>query len=118
VNVTDSAGCAGSDTVSLGTCSQIYIPNAFRPNMDGTNDHFRPVAGGSTLLDFNMVIYNRWGQKIFETSDFLIGWDGNLNGNDVLPGLYTYLISYRLADPLNPGGGEKTKLRGTVTLVR
>ncbi len=119
VQITDTNNCKSSDTAWLTYCpGDIFVPNAFTPNKDGINDTFRPVNTGNTLLDFSMIIFNRWGQKIFETNDFLSGWDGTMNSNELPSGLYTYVIIYRLADPSNPDSGNKTKLRGTVTLVR
>ena len=52
------------------------VPNAFTPNGDGLNDTFRPVATGDLIRQFSMVIYYRWGQMIFETSDYSAGWAG------------------------------------------
>jgi len=118
VHVMDSAGCAGGDTVLLQNCSQVYFPSAFSPNSDGTNDNFRPVTGGIILLDYSITIYNRWGQSIYKSNDYLTGWDGKLNGNDVPSGLYSYFVSYKLSDPTNASPGEIQKVRGSVTLLR
>jgi len=118
VIATDYNGCSGSDSVSLVNCAEVYIPSAFSPNGDFNNDKFRPVTGGKVLLDFSMIIFSRWGQKIFESNDYLNGWDGTINGSDQPSGLYTYLISFKLADPSNPASLENTKLRGTVILIR
>ena len=70
------------------------------------------------MLDYYMIIYNRWGQKVFESNDYQTGWNGTLNGNDSPSGLYTYLITYKISDPKNQTTGELKKIRGTVTLVR
>jgi gliding motility-associated-like protein len=116
VEVSDNNGCYGSDTVELVPCSQVFLPNAFSP--DGNNKVFRPVTGGLVLLDFNMVIYNRWGQMIFETKDYHTGWDGKYNETIVPSGIYSYFITYNTADPANSGATKSTQVRGTVMVVR
>ena len=104
-------GCTTVDSAYLkNVYMQFYfnVPNAFTPNGDGLNDTFRPVATGDLIRQFSMVIYNRWGQKVFETSDPSIGWDGE----DAPAGVYTWTITY--SDYL----GKVSKFRGSVTLVR
>ena len=119
VMVGDTNGCLVSDTATVSSClEKIYFPNAFTPNIDGSNDFFKPVTGSNVLIDYFMIVYNRWGQKIFETHDYLTGWDGTMSGNELPSGLYTYVVSYSLADPANPGSTNGTKLRGTVLLVK
>ncbi len=119
VKVTDASGCVVSDTTALVRCEEnIFIPTAFSPNGDGTNEVFRPVTGNTVLLEYSISIYNRWGQLIFESNNYQSGWDGTQKGQYVLPGLYTYVISYKLADQSKPDGFSKTLLRGTVLLVR
>ena len=85
-------------------------PNAFTPNYDNSNDIFAPV--GRPVAAFNMQIYARNGQLIYETNDFLRGWDGQVNGQPGSEGVYVYRISYvnRL--------GQRVVKQGTVTLLR
>jgi len=75
---------------------------------DGLNGTFRPVANKDLVRQFSMVIYNRWGQMIFKTSDYSTGW----NGKDAPAGVYSWLISY--SDMVEKGA----KLRGSVMLAR
>ncbi|MHC1776373.1 MAG: gliding motility-associated C-terminal domain-containing protein [Lentimicrobium sp.] len=72
------------------------------------NDTFPPVATGDLIRQFSMVIYNRWGQLIFETTNPTEGWDGK----DEPAGIYSWVIGY--SDMM----GKVAKLRGSVTLVR
>jgi gliding motility-associated-like protein len=58
---------------------KLGIPNAFTPNGDGHNDQFRPKYG-SEISNYRLLIFNRFGQKLFESIDKLKGWDGKLNG--------------------------------------
>jgi len=107
------------DTITLIPCSQVFIPTAFSPNRNGINESFRPVTGGIVLLDYKMIIYSRWGQKMFESDDYQSGWNGTLNGIIVPSGSYAYFITYKIADPANStGSGTLSKLRGMVTVVK
>ena len=87
----------------------IHIPNAFSPNDDEVNDVFEVTA--FNLKDFRMTIFNRWGQRIFESDDIDKGWDGTLNGEDVQEGSYLYLIEYESIE-------GKSSESGTLTLIR
>jgi len=77
--------------------SYLYIPKAFTPNGDGKNDFF-VISGYNRCLLYHVDIFNRWGQKVFETSDISVPWDGTFNGKLVEEGTYVYIIS---------GGGNK-----------
>jgi len=92
----------------------IGIPNAFTPNNDGLNDEFKIIT--NAILDkFQMQIFNRWGQLIFETSDQNKGWDGTYNNNKVQTGSYVWKISYNyIIDGSQNHNSIKT---GTVTLI-
>ncbi len=74
-------------------CYNVYVPNSFTPNGDGKNDIFKPVAG-QELADYNLVIYDRWGNLMFQTNDINQGWDGRLYGKDAPVGVYVWRISY------------------------
>lgn len=66
----------------------LYFPNTFTPNGDGLNDAYRPV--GTLVKEFNMQIYDRWGQKIFNTDDLYKGWDGTFKGKAAQQDVYIY----------------------------
>ena len=90
-----------------------YIPNAFTPNGDGLNDVFRiygmPVEN---ITQFNMQIYNRWGQIVFTSNDIQTGWDGTMK-NDICPeGEYLWVLYYE------DNRKSRTSNHGTVMLVR
>jgi gliding motility-associated-like protein len=90
--------------------SALYVPNLFSPNDDGINDIFRVEGSGFKL--FELQIFNRWGEKIFETQDASAGWDGYYKGVKVEPGIYTYQLSvtYQLLNT--------HKVSGTFVLIR
>ncbi len=106
--------CTTTDIVYVGKDCYVDIPNAFTPNGDGVNDYFFPrqflSRGGQGLT---IVVYNRWGQKVFESHELKgRGWDGCFNGKEQAEGVYIYEI--RLL--LYPGKTET--YRGNVTLIR
>lgn len=107
-------GCGTTDSIEVVKDCYITVPNVFTPNGDGINDYFFPrQLLSSGLIDFNMNVYNRWGQIIF-TGNALDGrgWDGRYNGVDQPEGVYVYLIDAIFKD------GQKETHKGNVTLLR
>ena len=94
---TTTAGCRDSVStpVEIKPVFTIYIPNAFTPDGDGTNDYFS--AKGADINEFDMMVFDRWGELIFQTNDMQKGWDGKANhGNDIAEtGVYVYKIAVR-----------------------
>lgn len=88
----------------------IYIPNSFSPNADGKNDEFR--AYGENIIEFEMHVFNRWGQEIFYSAVMEEGWDGTYMGKQVENDVYVYRIFYRGLD------GTEGNPIGSVTLFR
>ncbi len=90
-----------------------YAPTAFSPDFDGINDVFRIYGNGIDKRNFSMVIFNRWGEIIFESDDMFYGWNGSISGGEICkPGTYTWLVNYR-----NTQGIEYSK-SGSVTLIK
>ncbi len=91
-----------------------FMPNAFTPNNDGLNDEFIPVGRFIGIRKYNFTVWNRWGDRIFATEDYNIGWNGQRNnaGENAQPGVYAYLIDYI------DGLGESKTLKGHCTLIR
>ena len=113
VTVTDEAGCTAtaSVTIMVKSCADaVFIPNAFSPNGDSKNDFFLPRSQFITKM--NMVIYNRWGQKLFETSEQNPGWDGTFKGERLGPDVFGYLIKFQCFENL-----EYTK-KGNVSIIK
>ena len=93
----------------------VFIPNSFTPNGDGVNDYFYPNIVGDDATAYKMYIYDRWGGKVFESSDRYNVWAGTYmnKGGDLLPeGVYAWRLLTRLA-----GGGRKEYM-GHVTLLK
>lgn len=89
----------------------LYLPTAFSPNNDGVNDLFRPL--NNNLDSYEISIYNRWGELVYQSSDFTKGWDGIYKGQNAGLGVYTYKAFYKLNNQT-----EEYSLSGNVTLIR
>lgn len=88
----------------------LYVPNAFTPNGDGTNENFSAIGEG--FVNYEMYIFNRWGEQVFKTTEYTRRWDGRDKSGNVSPqGIYVYLIRIK-----TPPGDEYT-LRGSVALI-
>jgi gliding motility-associated-like protein len=104
--------CKNSDTIQV-EVFRVKVPNVITPNGDGANDTFRPMEGSwSGITRHHMEIYNRWGEKVWESDDFESGWDGKLNGSLVAEGTYFWLLDVFYG----PDDIKKT-FKGTVTLL-
>jgi gliding motility-associated-like protein len=90
----------------------LQFPTAFSPNGDGRNDIFIPIGGGGDIAKYEMQIYNRWGELIYNTYDRNRGWNGKQYGVDAPIGVYVYKIT---ATDIN---NKKTDKVGNVTLLR
>ncbi len=106
--------CSGQEFKTETTIVVIpFIPNAFTPNGDGLNDHFR-ITGlpPENITLFNLQIFNRWGRAVFQTTDILQGWDGTFNGEKCPPDYYTWVIFY------HDQNKRRVSNKGGIMLVR
>lgn len=112
LKVTDAIGCEGRDTVFV----KVYdgptfnVPNSFTPNGDGLNEIFRAIPVG--MANFYFRVFNRTGQLMFETSQYLKGWDGTINGKPQPNGTYVWIVTGTDKDY------KKVQMKGTVNLIR
>ena len=88
----DSAGCENSDTVEVNIKGSIFTPNSFTPNDDGLNDEFE--IKGENIKNFELWIYNRWGENIFHSSEISDFWDGKYLGNKCKIDTYLWIIEF------------------------
>jgi gliding motility-associated-like protein len=88
----------------------VYIPNGFTPNGDGVNDMW--FVYGTGIKDFKATVYNRWGEKVFESDDQFQGWDGTYKGQMQGPGVFVYFVDIVYLS------GEKESKQGSLTLIR
>jgi gliding motility-associated-like protein len=114
VAINNSPTC--TDTIEL--CFEVepqytyYLPNAFSPNEDGSNDGF--IGKGENIIEYEMSIFDRWGNKIFQTSDKDKQWDGKANGSGSVAQQDVYVYVVKIKDKF----GENHDYVGSVTLVR
>jgi gliding motility-associated-like protein len=88
----------------------VYIPNAFTPNGDGQNEAM--YVRGNFITELYFTIYDRWGEKVFETTDQNKGWDGKFKGRDCDPAVYVYYLE------MTCEGGFTYFEKGNITLIR
>jgi gliding motility-associated-like protein len=112
---TSANGCTDTtcQTVIIGGEFILYVPNAFTPDGDGVNDIFVPSVIGADPLDYNLMIFNRWGQLIFSSEFPTIGWDGSYKGTGSQEDVYVWKILTRDA-----ATSAKKEFVGHVTLLR
>jgi len=93
-SVIDQFGCTNTDTVIIkDACTPLfYMPNAFTPNGNSTNDYLNFT--GKYIDVFNLKVYNRWGEIVYETNDFESKWNGTINGNPLPMEVYFYSVNY------------------------
>ena len=112
VVVVDSNGCTASDEVTIIVDFDyvIWVPNIFSPNGDGSNDVV--FVRGVGVESFNFVIYDRWGEKVFETSDLNNGWDGTFRGKKMNNAVFVYYLEATF------NNGQEVTKKGDITLIR
>lgn len=119
VTATDIGGCTATDDVVIlvNPMYNLFIPNAFTPNSDQSNDYFLPFGTKTVATIKRMAIFDRWGELVFERlnfspSDDLRGWDGSYNGQAMNPDVFVYLIEAVFID------GYEAQFSGDVTLLK
>lgn len=113
VSVTDTNGCSNTACVRVSVkleCGDVFVPNAFSPNGNGNNDLL--CVYGNCVAQMNFAIYDRWGEKVFESQDTNICWDGTFRGKEMNTGVYVYLLEGVLVT------GEEISLKGNISLIR
>ena len=119
ISIIDSTGCTAIDSVMITVNKNrpIFIPNAFSPNFDGTNDIFTAYGNAAAQQIQIMRIFNRWGALMFEGENLplnsnTIGWNGVFNNQDMQPGVYVYYIVVDFID------GVSVPFEGDITILR
>jgi gliding motility-associated-like protein len=109
-------GCADTALVSVDIKPVIFIefPNAFTPNNDGLNDGFKPYGLLEAFKTYKLTVWNRWGDRVFYTTDYREAWNGAINNSaqQAPPGVYVYTLEYEGAR------GEADVIKGHITLIR
>ena len=122
VTVTDTTGCSDTACVTVfivtDYCSGgagdelFFLPDAFSPNGDGENDFFHLLGMTDCITEFNIEIYNRWGERVYSSDDKLFSWDGRYKDNV----LNTAVFGYYLRATLD--SGNKVQRKGNISLLR
>lgn len=118
VTVTDANGCTDDSCVTVTVrspdCSaeKIFVPNAFSPNNDGQNEVECVLGLGDCLESLRFAIYDRWGEKIFETDNPEVCWDGMYKGKKMGTAVFVYYLNVLFIT------GEEVTLKGSIGLIR
>lgn len=116
VLISDSNGCSTMREITIYVfeliCGEpnIYVPNAFTPNGDGQNDVL--YVRGRNITDMHFVVFNRWGEKVFETNNQKEGWDGTYKGKEVDPAVFVYHLTVVCDE------GQEYFKKGNVTVIK
>jgi gliding motility-associated-like protein len=111
----NSLGCVDTAKRAITVYQEevLYAPNAFTPNGDGNNDYFEIFGKKDGWKQIQILIFDRWGEKVFESNDMNFKWDGVYKGELMQPGVYVYLL--RIVYTNN----HTDKLhKGSLTLIR
>jgi len=114
LTVTNAFNCSASDSVTITVehiTGEIFVPNIFSPN-SSNHDNSMVYVYGPNIKEMKFFIYNRWGEKVFESNKQSQGWDGTFKGKPVNPGVFTYYLEVIFLDD-----SEET-FSGNITLVR
>lgn len=115
LDVVTEHGCVDSLTLYLSVVQDIlfFAPNSFTPDGDEHNQTWKASIQGIDEFDFELLIFNRWGEVIWENHDQTIGWDGTYNGKIVQAGIYSWIA--RVKDKYND---DKLEFNGTINLMK
>lgn len=115
VTATDINGCLAYDTVRINVVPKyvVFVPNVFTPNGDGANDYFEVFGNKEAWKQFNVEVFNRLGEKVYESNDMNFKWDGTFKGVLQNPAVFVYLVKVVYIDNYS----EKL-FKGSVTLLR
>lgn len=113
--VTNSGGCMGISNVVVKVIPNydVFVPNAFTPNGDGTNDFWQLFGNMKSFKQIEVMVFNRIGEKVFESNDINFKWDGNYLGKYAPPGVYTYVAKFVWLN-----NHSDSNYKGTLTLLR
>ncbi|MEL7426897.1 MAG: gliding motility-associated C-terminal domain-containing protein, partial [Bacteroidota bacterium] len=119
VTITDINGCSDSDNMTIIVRKQrpVYVPTAFSPDGDNTNDFLFPQGGDEITEIKSFLVFNRWGEAVFENYDFqpnlpTEGWDGRFRGQLMNAAVFVYYLEVEFID------GEIELFKGDVMLMR
>ncbi len=107
-------GCSATDSVTVFIempCGEIFVPTAFSPNGGDASENEVLKVYGNCILNLEFAIFDRWGEKVFETSSPSIGWDGTYKGKKLDTAVFVYFLKATV-------DGIEVKKHGNITLVK
>jgi len=115
VATTDLRGCTANAQVQVIVIPtyDIFVPNAFTPNGDGRNDYFEVFGNKEAWKYFTVEVFDRWGERVYESNDMNFAWDGEFKGRPAPMGVYVYEIHLVFLD-----NHTEKMFKGSVTLIR
>jgi gliding motility-associated-like protein len=114
LTITDINGCASTSSVTVFVdvvCKDVFVANAFSPNGDGLNDVLH-VKSNCDMINMSFKIFDRWGEKVFESTDLSYGWDGTFRNKPMDSAVFMYTLDGFLST------GKEVKQKGNITLMR
>jgi len=108
--VTDVNGCIDTAIHKVNIFMPPLVPSGFSPNGDGSND-FLYVYGGP-YKEFEFVVFNKWGERVYQSNDISAGWDGQFKQVDQPVGVFVYTVKVITQDD------QEISIKGDVTLIR
>ncbi|NVO03121.1 MAG: gliding motility-associated C-terminal domain-containing protein, partial [Bacteroidetes bacterium] len=109
----NSSGCANYDTLTVfvdAECGEVFVPSAFSPNGDNENDVL--FVRGNCISEMEFVVYDRWGEKVYQSSDKSNSWDGYYKGSPMNAQVFVYYLTATLYN------GETVKKQGNISLIK
>ena len=115
VTATDASGCQGEADVLITVipiCGEVFVPTVLSPNGAQQDDNRMACVYGNCIQTMTYSIYNRWGEKVFETQDPSNCWDGTYKGKPMNPGVFAYKLQATLIN------GQNIEQSGNITLLK
>ncbi|MDX1936651.1 MAG: gliding motility-associated C-terminal domain-containing protein, partial [Flavihumibacter sp.] len=113
LTVKDNNNCTATDNVTVTVVPNcIKVMNAFTPNGDGVNERWLVTTGSSCATQIKAVVFNRYGNIVYENTNYQNNWDGTYKGKPVADGTYYYTVTYRLLN------GRDVIMKGDITILR
>ena len=116
VTVTNSANCLDTACASVTVdiqCGELFVPNGFSPNNDGSNDLLEVKIKPSCVTSFSILIFDRWGEKVFESTDIEYSWDGNYKGKPLDNAVFVYYLNITLIN-----SKDNIVQKGNVSIIK
>lgn len=116
VTVSDSSTCTTSECLTIYLtldCGQVFVPTSFSPNGDNLNDLLEVKMNPACIENFEFILFDRWGEKVFESSKITNSWDGKFNGKELDNAVFVYQLKMKLVNETT-----ETIKKGNVTIIK